>query len=105
MRAAFSLAPLPDLEIAVATGTLETRANDGVSFSSVGFNAAAFDVTLASDRSGIDGAPAATSSRETSFAVKRVTDHNCVNAQDLNRLGLAIIDFAVRGRSLATAAK
>jgi hypothetical protein len=104
MRAAFSLAPLPDLEIAVATGTLETRVNDGVSFSSVGFNAA-FDLTLASDRSGIDGAPAATSSRETSFAVKRVADHNCVNAQDLNRLGLAIIDFAVLGRSLATAAK
>jgi hypothetical protein len=104
MRAAFSLAPLPDLEIAVATGTLEIRVNDGVSFSSVGFNAAC-DVTLASNRSGIDGAPAATSSRETSFAVKRVTDHNCVNAQDLNRLGLAIIDFALRDRSLATAVK
>jgi hypothetical protein len=104
MRAAFSLAPLPDLEIAVATGTLETRVKDGVSFSSVGFDAA-FDLTLASDRSGIDGAPAATSSRETSFAVKRVADHNCVNAQDLNWHGLAIIDFAVIGRSLATAAK
>ena len=104
MRAAFSLAPLPDLEIAVATGTLETRVNDRVSFSSVGFDAA-FDLTLASDRSGIDGAAAATSSRETSCAVKRVTDHNCVNARDLNRLGPAIIDFAVHCRSLATAAK
>ena len=102
MRAAFSLAPLPDLEIAVATGTLETRVNDGVSFSSVGFNAAC-DLTLASVRSGIDGAPAATSFRETSFGVKRVVDHNCVNAQDLNWLDLAIIDFAVLGRSLATA--
>ena len=88
----------------MATGTFETRVNDRVSFSPGGFNAA-FDVTLASDRSGIDGAPPATSSRERLFAVKRITDHNCVNAQDLNRLGLAIIDFAVLGHALATAAK
>jgi hypothetical protein len=95
MRAAFSLAPLPDQEIAVAIGIFEARVNDRISFSSGDFTVA-FDGTLASDRSGICGAPAAPSSREGSSEVKRTGDHKRVNALPLNCLGLAIVERAPR---------
>jgi hypothetical protein len=100
MRAAFSLAPLPNLEIAVATGFLEAGVNDRVSYSSGDVNAA--DNTLASDRSGFDGAPAGTSFGDNSSGVKRGSDHNCVNAPTLHGFGLAAVERTALG---ATAAK
>jgi hypothetical protein len=65
--------------------------NDRISFSS-GDVTVAFDGTLASDRSGIGGAPAAPSSRESSYEVKRTSDHNCVKAPPLNCFGLLVVE-------------